>query len=116
VDDKDCAVAKPNAGETRVGDVERTTEPVPVEDVVPVPPFATGSAEPEYVIANVPEEVIGVPVTVRNGGTDAATEVTVPTVGVVQERVVPLDVRTCPFVPTVVRPVPPLRVGSAEPE
>ena len=40
-------------------------------------------------------------------GTVAATEVTVPTpgeAGVVQERVVPFEVSTCPLVPTVVRP------------
>jgi hypothetical protein len=32
----------PNAGVTRVGLFDRTTEPVPVEEVTPVPPLATG--------------------------------------------------------------------------
>ena len=34
--------------------------------------------------------------------------VTVPLPGVVQVIAVPLEASTCPFVPTVVRPVPPL--------
>ena len=33
----------PRAGDTSVGKLERTTEPAPVEDVTPVPPFATAS-------------------------------------------------------------------------
>jgi hypothetical protein len=32
----------PNAGETKVGLLDNTTLPVPVEVVTPVPPFATG--------------------------------------------------------------------------
>jgi hypothetical protein len=32
----------PNAGVTKVGLFDRTTEPVPVDEVTPVPPFATG--------------------------------------------------------------------------
>ena len=32
----------PNAGVTKVGLFDRTTLPVPVEEVTPVPPFATG--------------------------------------------------------------------------
>jgi hypothetical protein len=32
----------PNAGVTKVGLFDRTTEPVPVEEVTPVPPLATG--------------------------------------------------------------------------
>ena len=53
--------------------------PVP-NDVMPVPPFATGSAVPEYVNANVPEDVIGLPAMLRRLGTVAATLVTVPLV------------------------------------
>ena len=34
----------PRAGVTRVGELERTTEPVPVEVVTPVPPEVTGKA------------------------------------------------------------------------
>jgi hypothetical protein len=101
-----------------VGDAESTTEEpaVPVEVVVPVPPFSTGRAVPDKVIAKVPDEVIGEPDILRNAGTEAATEVTVPTVGVVQDNVVPLDVSTWLAVPTVVRPVPPFAVGSAVPD
>jgi len=74
---------------------------------LPVPPEVVGSAVPERVSASVPAEVIGDPAMERNEGTVAATEVTVPTpgeAGVVQERVVPFEVSTCPLVPTVVRP------------
>ena len=53
--------------------------------VLPVPPFATGSAVPERVIANVPEVVIGEPDIERNAGTEAATEVTEPPESVVHE-------------------------------
>jgi hypothetical protein len=38
------AVGVPNAGVTKVGLVDRTTEPVPVAVVTPVPPDVTGSA------------------------------------------------------------------------
>jgi hypothetical protein len=64
----------------------------------PVPPLATGRAVPVlYDIANVPELVIGDPVIVRNEGVDRATEVTVPTVGVVHVGTLPAaDVKTCP--------------------
>ncbi len=37
----EVAVATPNTGVTSVGELERTTDPVPVEVVVPVPPLAT---------------------------------------------------------------------------
>jgi hypothetical protein len=41
----------PKAGVTSVGLVFNTTEPVPVEEVTPVPPDATGSAEPRVRVA-----------------------------------------------------------------
>lgn len=44
---KEVAEASPRLGVDRVGEVERTTEPVPVDVVEPVPPFKTGSAVPE---------------------------------------------------------------------
>ena len=47
----------------------------------PVPPDVVGKAAPERVIANVPAEVMGEPAMVRNEGTDAATDVTVPVPG-----------------------------------
>ena len=36
-------VGVPSKGVTNVGLVDKTTEPVPVEVVTPVPPFATGN-------------------------------------------------------------------------
>ena len=68
--------ATPRTGVTKVGLVERTTLPVPVEVVTPVPPLATGRAVPESVIASVPELVIGLPEILKNDGTEAATLVT----------------------------------------
>ena len=49
-----------------------------VYEVWPVPPLATGSAVPDSEIANVPDVVIGEPVTDKNDGTVAATLVTEP--------------------------------------
>lgn len=43
-----------------------------------MPPLAIGKAVPLYAIANVPDVVMGEPVTDKNEGTVAATEVTVP--------------------------------------
>jgi hypothetical protein len=43
----DVAEATPKVGVTNVGDVFKTTEPLPVLVDVPVPPFTTGKAEPE---------------------------------------------------------------------
>jgi hypothetical protein len=51
---------------------------VAVPVAFPVPPLATGNAVPEYVIANVPEVVIGEPETLKMLGTVAATLVTDP--------------------------------------
>ena len=52
-------VGVPSAGVTSVGDVDKTTEPVPVEVVTPVPPLATPNVPPNV---NVPDDVIGPPV------------------------------------------------------
>jgi hypothetical protein len=60
------------------GDADRTTEPVPVDVVTPVPPFATGNAEPEYESVSVPEPVTGELVTVKMAGAAKPTLVTVP--------------------------------------
>ena len=38
----DVAVATPNTGVTKVGVFDKTTATVPVDDVTPVPPLATG--------------------------------------------------------------------------
>jgi hypothetical protein len=51
--------------------------PVP-NAVIPVPPLATGKAVPEYVMARVPEDVIGLPAMLKMLGTVAATLVTEP--------------------------------------
>ena len=60
--------------------------------------------------------VIGEPDIVRNEGTDAATEVTVPANAGVHERTVPFEDSTVPAAPTVIRPVPPEVVGRAVPD
>ena len=90
----------------KVGFVLRTTEPVPVDVVTPVPPLRTGRAVPDKPMVKVPDEVIGEPETLRKDGTVAETEVTVPVPGaegVCQERVPePLVVRTWPLVPWIV--------------
>ena len=68
----------PKSGVTRTGELDNTTLVVPVLVVTPVPPLATGKAEPDRPIANVPLVVMGEPVTDKNAGTVAATLVTVP--------------------------------------
>jgi hypothetical protein len=60
---------------------------------------------PEYETANVPLEVTGEPVTVKNAGTDIATEVTVPALGAAHEGTPAASVKTCPFVPAANIPV-----------
>jgi hypothetical protein len=62
----------------KVGLVVRTTDPLPVDVVTPVPPLATGSAVPEYARVNVPLLVTGLLVTVNIAGADNPTELTVP--------------------------------------
>ena len=100
------APAIPNTGLVNVGLVANTTEPEPVEVVLPVPPFKTGKAVPDNVIARVPLLVIGEPLIDKKAGTVAATEVTVPVpvivVHVIAEETPPCDVRTCPAVPAVI--------------
>jgi len=59
--------------------------------------------------------LIGDPVIVRNEGTDAATEVTVPANAGVQESTVPFEESTVPAAPTAIRPVPPFATGRAVP-
>lgn len=76
--------------------------PVPKE-VIPVPPFATGSAVPLKVIAKVPLVVTGEPVTERKAGTVAATLVTVPVPAPVAAMVIePLPLVTLMPVPAVI--------------
>jgi hypothetical protein len=105
VTDKLVPVAAPSIGVTKVGLVESTLLPEPVEVVTPVPPLATGNAVPESVSARVPLEVIGEPETDKKEGTVSATDVTVPVFSVVHVIAVlppPCDVKTWPAVPTVI--------------
>ena len=108
LDEMEVAVATPSEGVVREGEVERTTDPEPVEVVVPVPPLRTGSAVPERVTASVPEVVMGEPEMDRKDGTVMATEVTVPippeptVVQLIAVARPPCEVRTWPAVPAVV--------------
>lgn len=83
-------------GVTNVGLLDRTNDPVPVDVVVPVPPYETAKVPP--VIVSVPDPVTGPPVKIRPEVPPATfTEVTVPApvidihVGVVPG---PAEVRT----------------------
>jgi hypothetical protein len=95
-----------------VGEVLRTTLPVPVLVVTPVPPLRTGRAVPDNEKAKVPEVVIGEPEMLKNAGTVAATLVTDPVPAMVAQVGVPAppEVSTCPKVPAAVKayalPVP----------
>lgn len=91
------ALGVPRAGVTKVGLVDRTTEPVPVEVVTPVPPLATAKV-PDKVI--VPDVVIGPPEVVRPVvPPDTSTLVTVPNGFVPQEVLEPSVVRYLPLLP-----------------
>jgi len=91
-------VGVPSNGVTKVGEVESTTAPEPVEVVTPVPPLATGS----------------VPVTPLDKGNPVAlvnvTEVGVPRTGVTSVGLV--DNTVLPEPVDVVTPVPPLLTAS----
>ena len=103
--DNDNPVAAPNTGVTNVGVFDKTTDPEPVDDEVPVPPFITGNAVPEQDKARVPELVIGEPETDKKEGVVNDTDVTVPVFGVVHviaEATPPCDVNTCPTLPDVI--------------
>lgn len=80
-------VGVPSNGVTNVGEVDRTTEPVPVEVVTPVPPFKTGNVPVTPVVKGKPVALVnvaevGVPkMGVTNVGLVAkATTVPVPVV------------------------------------
>jgi hypothetical protein len=79
----------------KVGLVDKTTEPVPVEEVTPVPPLATGRVP---VTCEVRSTLASVPPSVR-----------LPELVTVPVRVMPL---TVPVPPTLVT-VPPTSVGLA---
>ena len=80
----------PRAGVTSVGLFDRTTEPVPVDVVTPVPPLATASVPARV---SVPEVVTGPPEKVRPVvPPEALTLVTVPDPPAVEAIVIPPDV------------------------
>lgn len=81
---------------------------MPVRVTAPVPPFATGSAVPEYEMAIVPLLVTGESATDKNVGTDTPTLVTVPNPAVPSvDSVPPEKVRPDPTV-TSAKPFEPL--------
>ena len=84
---RDVADATPRIGVTKVGLVDKTIFPVPVEVAV---------------IANVPLVVIEEGVTFRNDGTVRPTDVTVPVPPTVIHDVDPAPFvdKTCPLIPT----------------
>lgn len=96
-----------NIASSSVGAIFRTTAPVPVAVVPPVPPFATWRVP--RVISNVPVVVMVAEVELFTSkkppaGTDIRTEETPPPPpppeGVCHDRLpAPLVVRTCPFEP-----------------
>jgi hypothetical protein len=88
-----------------VDPLDESTCPFVPTVVRPVPPNEVGTVEREIFGVLPPDELIG---------ELAVTAVNVPDVGVVQFRVVPLDVSTCPLLPTVVKPVPPRVVGTVD--
>ena len=81
-----------------VGDADRTTLPVPVLLVTPVPPFATGKVPVTPVVRGSPVPLVSV------------TEVGVPRTGVTSVGLVLKT--TLPEPVLVVTPVPPLATGS----
>jgi hypothetical protein len=82
----------PKAGVTSVGLLESTTEPVPVDDVTPVPPLATGRVPVTWLVRLTFDRV---PPSVKS-----PVEVTVPV------RVMPLTVPVPPTLVTVPAPLP----------
>ena len=98
-----AAEGVPSAGVTSVGDVLSTTEPVPVEVVVPVPPFNTAST-PVTPVDN------GKPVALVRTPDDGVPKAGDTSEGVV---IVGLTASTTEPVPVaVVLPVPPLTIAS----
>lgn len=88
----------PRTGVTSVGELDRTTLPVPVELVTPVPPFTAGSTPVTPVLNGNPVKFVATP--------DAGVPRTgVTSVGLVDNTVLPVPVDA-------VTPVPPLVTGS----
>jgi len=95
----DVAVATPNVGVTKVGELDNTTLPEPVEVVTPVPPLATGNVPVTPVVK-------GNPVAFVKVADEGVPKAGVTRVGDVARTTFPL-----PVVPvTLNAPVPPLVV------
>ena len=90
-------VGVPKTGVTRVGEVDRTLLPDPVEVVTPVPPLATGSVPVTPVVRGNPVVLVNVP------------DVGVPRIGVTS--VGDVDSTVLPEPVEVVTPVPPFATG-----
>jgi hypothetical protein len=88
----------PNAGVTNVGLVFKTTLPVPVFEVTPVPPFATVSVPVTPVVS-------GSPVAFVNTAEEGVPNAGVTNVGLVLKTTLPVPV-------LVVTPVPPFATGK----
>ena len=91
-------VGVPSKGVTNVGDVDKTTDPVPVEVVTPVPPFKTGNVPVTPVDKGKPVKLVATP------------EVGVPSNGVTSVGDVERTVEPVPV--DVVTPVPPLATAK----
>lgn len=88
----------PNAGVTSVGLVAKTTEPVPVAVVDPVPPLATGRVPVTPVVKGRPVTLVSVPL-------DGVPKAGVTSVGLVAKTTEPVPV-------AVVDPVPPFSMAT----
>lgn len=95
-------VGVPKIGVTNVGLVDKTTLPVPVLVVTPVPPLATGSVPVTPVVSGKPVAFVNVP------------DVGVPRIGVTNVGLVESTFAPEPVL--VVTPVPPEVTGSAAPK
>ena len=93
-----AAEGVPRLGVVKVGLLERTTEPVPVEVVTPVPPLATGRVPVTPLVKGKPVALVKV------------ADVGVPSTGVT--KVGDVDNTTDPVPVEVVVPVPPLATGK----
>ena len=88
----------PKLGVTKVGEVESTLLPLPVEVVTPVPPLATGKVPVTPVVKGKPVQLVSVPA-------DGVPKTGVTKVGEVDNTMLPLPVE-------VVTPVPPRATGK----
>ena len=100
----------PKLGVVKVGEVERTTLPVPVEVVTPVPPRTTESVP-------VVPATMGKPVALVSVAAEGVPKLGVVKVGEVLNAMPPEPVTFCPNavatpVPNEVIPVPPLATGK----